>query len=147
CAEHMKAMSLWDPVAGTEVRSFGQVEGGRAVGAFSPDNRMLASPGCDRRPAPGEYRDAPEVILWETTTANQRCRLRGHNRQICAIAFSPDGRLIATAAQEETIVLWDAATGKEVGRLSGHRGWVEALAFSPDGKTLVSGSPDTTILF
>jgi WD40 repeat protein len=147
CAEQKRVMTLWDPVAGTEIRSFGQQGGWMPVWAFSPDNRMVASPGCDKPPTPGDPREAPEVILWETATGKERCRLRGHNRQIFAIAFSPDGRLIATAAREETILLWDAATGKEVGRLTGHRGWVEALAFSPDGKVLVSGSIDTTILF
>jgi WD40 repeat protein len=141
-----ETMSLWDPVTTAEVHGFGRREGSLPVWTFSPDNRMGASAGCDM-PRARRCKEATDVILWETATGHERCRLHGHTRQIRAIAFSPDGRLIATAATEETILLWDAATGKEVGRLTGHRGWVESLAFSPDSKVLVSGSPDTTILF
>jgi WD40 repeat protein len=66
---------------------------------------------------------------------------------ITALAFSPDGKTLASAAGfgESDIRLWDVATGKEIGRLEGHKSWVGSLVFWPDGKKLASTSADQTI--
>jgi WD40 repeat protein len=146
CTEHSEELSLYDPFTNKQVRHFGRRGGWGPHWVFSPDGRTVASPGRDG-PFTHTGEVGPDVILWETATGKERCRLHGHDRGISDIVFSGDGRLIATVAVEETILLWDAATGKEVGRLAGHRGIIESLAFSPDGKVLASGCSDTTILF
>lgn len=66
---------------------------------------------------------------------------------VTALAFSPDGKTVASAAGfgESDIRLWDVATGKEIGRLAGHKSWVGSLVFWPDGKKLASCSADQTI--
>jgi len=67
---------------------------------------------------------------------------------ITALAFSPDGKTLASAAGfgEKTIRLWDVATGKEIGLpLKGHDSFVSSIVFLPDGKRLASGSGDQTI--
>ena len=66
---------------------------------------------------------------------------------ITAMAFSPDGKILASAAgfAESDIRLWDVATGKQIGQLEGHSSWVSSLVFSPDGKKLTSSSADQTI--
>ena len=59
------------------------------------------------------------------------------------MAFSPDGKTLASGSKDKTIILWDIATRQPIGQpLSGHLDAVTSVAFSPDGKTLASGSKD-----
>jgi WD40 repeat protein len=66
-------------------------------------------------------------------------------RDVTSVAFSPDGRLLASGSYDKTIKLWDVATGSLVRTLSGHTDDVYSVAFSPDGRLLASGSGDETI--
>ncbi len=61
------------------------------------------------------------------------------------MAFSPDGRLLATAASDKAARLWDPATSKHLGILRGHTDQVHGVAFSPDGRLLATASYDTTV--
>src|SRR5262249_37656696 len=79
------------------------------------------------------------VTVWDVESRKQVGKLLGHEFAVLCIAFSPDGKTIATGAVEATIRLWDADTGAEIKVLRGHGDRVECLAFSPDGKTLLSG--------
>jgi WD40 repeat protein len=72
--------------------------------------------------------------------------LTGHIRSVVSLAFSPDGKTLASGSADGTIRLWDVTTHQPLGpALTGHIRSVVSLAFSPDGKTLASGSDDMTI--
>ncbi|MCG8623182.1 MAG: hypothetical protein MJE68_14450, partial [Proteobacteria bacterium] len=62
-----------------------------------------------------------------------------------AIAYSPDGKMLASAGRDETVRLWNPKTGENGATLTGHGGLVTGVAFSPDGKRLFSGSGDATV--
>ena len=61
------------------------------------------------------------------------------------MAFSPDGKRLASASYDQTVKVWDAATGQESLTLKGHTNYVWSVAFSPDGKRLASASEDNTV--
>lgn len=72
--------------------------------------------------------------------------LNGDTGAVRTVAYSPDGKTLASAGRNGQIILWDAATHQQIGNpLTGHTALINAIAFSPDGKTLVSASSDGTV--
>jgi WD40 repeat protein len=72
-------------------------------------------------------------------------KLEGHTSYVKAVAFSPDGSLLASASNDHTVRLWNPSTGQEVQKPVGGTVSVDAVAFSPDGSLLASGSNDKTV--
>ena|GEM_PF-5057164 len=135
------SIRLWDFVSGN-IHLF--LPGSAAITdlAFSPDGKTLVTVDQDAR-----------VTLWDSQSGSTLQVLAGHQgsvnaltlipmlgshqNNIDALAFSPDGKILATGGQDAQIKLWDTATGQEQASLPS-KGHVTDLAFSPDGRTLAS---------
>ena len=74
---------------------------------------------------------APAVA--DSSTWSRLDTLKGHTGNVYSVAFSPDGALLASGANDHTVVLWEVATGKRLHTLKGHTEWGTPVAFSPDG--------------
>src|SRR5207244_2880148 len=84
-----------------------------------------------------------EIKLWEVASGQEKASLKGHTNGVFSVAFSPDGKTLASASGQQgqpgEVKRWEVETGQERAALEGHTGWVTAVAFSADGKTLASG--------
>jgi len=148
---------LWDPATGVQQRtlSVGETDDGSLLVlrdvAFSPDGRLLASSGSKR----SVMRVDRIVCLWDLAAGGQQRMLTApvedrYASPRAGVAFSPDGRLLATGCESETVQLWDPATGVQHRTLTvddrpSSLGRTRDVAFSPDGRLLASCNFDDTI--
>lgn len=115
------------------------------------------APGAPRaaripaRPAAAASRPQPEPPPRPLRKPELLSTLTGHDRWVNSVAFSPDGRLLASCSYDNSVALWDVRRGEgerligHAGPLLGVMGSVFSVAFSPDGRTLASGGNDDTV--
>ncbi len=128
-------LRVWDAHTGEPLWS---KEGdGRTMSAvaFSPDGRCQATAGYDRL-----------VKLWEVVSRSELRRWRAHDCIVLGLAFSKNGKRLATiGGEDKTVKLWDPLTAREILKLRGHTYFGACVAFSPDGRRLASSALDGTI--
>jgi WD40 repeat protein len=115
--------------------------------AFSPDSTRIVTGGGKLIWKPvsmggKQIHGDGEANVWDTRTGQKILTLKGQNKWVDSVAYSPDGTRIVTGTDDRTAKVWDARTGQEILALNGHEKGVTAVTYSPDGKRIVTGSRD-----
>jgi hypothetical protein len=139
-----KTVRLWDVASGREAAVLRGHEAPITSLAFSPEGTYVASAAAFPDWTPGS--SDMTVRLWDGYNGQEIALLRGHEEPVESIAFSPDGKRIASASRDGTLRLWDASTGQEGAVLRGHERQVLRVAFTPDGTRLASAPHDRPAL-
>jgi WD40 repeat protein len=93
--------------------------------ATSPDGKVQARA------------DGKTILLTDAASGKVFAKMTGHTDTVTALAFSPDGKSLASGGADKTVRFWDVATGKEIRKLEG-KDTITSLTFSKDGKTLTA---------
>jgi WD40 repeat protein len=138
-------VKIWNASTGTEIQTLQGSTNAVWNVAFSPDGKRLAA-------AVGNYMKGPrwppgEVKIWDLTTGNVVHTLRGHQYCVWDLAFSADGRHLASCAahyggssEGAEIKIWDSHTSKEITSLPVDESCITSISLSPDSTRLVSGA-------
>jgi polar amino acid transport system permease protein len=147
--------TIWDLQAGQQVQSMALAEGVSLAVALSADGALLAA---------GE---GPSVQVWDVETGEPIQRLDaycddetmatkeecddadedwlGHDEEVTALTFSPDGQILASGSADTTIMFWDLETAEVETPAEGHWATVTTMVFSDDGSLLLTGGRDNKI--
>ncbi len=131
---------LWDLTTGREKTRFAMTKDGSANQlAFSPDSHLLAAVGGHVPTGTGE------VKVWQVTSGKLGRSFGGQKALLFSVAFSPDGRTLATGGGDGSLFLWELASGRQRHQFTGHESYIWSIAFSPDGRLLAASSVEAPV--
>jgi WD40 repeat protein len=150
-------VQIWQAATGAPVLTYDS-EGGHCVAlAWSSDGRTMATScwyrdkdayqgkNVAKRLAAQLTHTSNTVFVWNADTGETLTTYTEHSENARALAWSPDGRFIASGGGDQSVRIWEALSGKTLLTLRGHQESVTTVAWSPDGRTVASGSWDKTI--
>lgn len=130
-------VEVWDVKTATRLTTYPTTGEYVWVAAFSPDESVIAAGGRT-----GEEFDGPGVIhLWETATGAERLTLKGHDKPVRTIAFSPDGHTLYSGSFDGTVRVWDTTTGECLRVIEAHPGYIERVVPAGGGRLLTVAGP------
>ena len=138
-----RTVRVWDALTGKELLKLKDYKHEVKSVDVSPDGKNLATPdgAFDKK----KQSFIGTIRIRETSTGKDVRKLSGHTGAVESVAYSPDGKLLASGSEDRTVKIWDATSGKELHTLKGHTDDVLSVAFSHDGKKLASASKDRTV--
>ncbi len=107
--------------------------------ALAPDGKLLAS-GTNRWGGSPTF--DPAIHLWDLTTGKEVHVLRGHERRVVALRFTPDGKKLISAGWDNTLRVWDVTRGTEERQIEGPQSALSGMELTPDGKLLIVAAAD-----
>jgi WD40 repeat protein/serine/threonine protein kinase len=140
-----KTIKVWDVTTGKETNTLAGLHNDVTCCAFSSDHKLLV---CGSRSGQLDklrwHYTSGEVTVWDLATDKALCAFQ-KQAEVTSVAFSPDGRHVASGLANGAIEFWEVTTGLVSLTLGQHKNGVAGLAFSPDGKLLASASESGTV--
>jgi WD40 repeat protein len=170
-----ETVRLWDAGAGKLLHKLAGHDNGIRLVVFAPDGKTLASVGDDETVRLWETDSGKQlqriktqpgwghaiafasdgrlaigsaggtIQIFASGSERNLIQWRGHPRMTCAVAWTPDGKTLASGGLDGRIRLWDPATGKEVRPAAGHQQAITHIGWSADGKSLATAGRDDTL--